>query len=98
MILHPWTDAELGFAVAGRRIDVVDPILQHQTQNTVSYLLRDPTQRRTPEYDRRATVTRPTKRLPLNHPNHTIIDGKQNNDFASFGTARAWIQHTQAIL
>ena len=76
MIFHPWPYAELRFAVAGRRIDVVDAMLQQQPQDIVGHILSDSPQRRTPEYDRCAMVTRAAKRLLPNHPHHSIISEK----------------------
>ena len=64
---HPGADAQLGVAVAGGGVDMVDAVLEQDLQRAVSVRLADSTQRRRAKERPRAQLARTAKGLFSDH-------------------------------
>ena len=65
--VHPCPDAQLGVAVPGGRVDVVDAVTQQHLERAVGVRLARTRQRRAAEERDRARVSGPAERAPLDH-------------------------------
>src|SRR4051812_2363503 len=64
---HPRADAQLGVAIAGGRIDVIDAVAQQHVEGSVSIGLACARQRCSAEQGHRAGMARPSKYSLFDH-------------------------------
>ncbi len=64
MISQPWPDTQLGVAIAGGHVDVVDPVLKEDLEGPAGDVLVDLAQRGSSEEDAGALVPRPAEGRP----------------------------------
>src|SRR5579884_75527 len=70
---HPRSETQLGVAVAGSCIDVVDAVLDHELEGAVGHVLGNARERRRAEDRLRAVVPRAAERLCGDHRNVSLM-------------------------